>query len=268
MKLIENTLDTFFPLSGEAVLSGQNPNRQFIGTGISFCIHAIVVCCVFFLGPSLADFRPPLVIDFSIEQSRVPAKIKKEIVPPVEKPEPVVQQPVREEVILPEAAPPRKVEAIETPKVVPTETKKKIVEERIPEPVVEEKVEPESQEIVAEQQENPSAQVAKKTPSTRPEDRALFKRQRYYKEHFQYIQDSVQNRITYPRIARKMGWQGRVLISFIICLDGTVKDVQVVESSGHTALDKNAVEVVQKVAPFPKPPVAAELIIPVVYNLI
>ena len=267
MRLLEHTLDTFFPLSGEEVMPGQNPNRQFIGTGISFCVHAIAVCCVFFLGPSLADFRPPLVIDFSIEQTRKVAKVK-EIVPPVEEPEPVVQQPVREEVVLPEAAPPEKIEVVETPKIVPLETKKKIVEKVVPEPVVQEQVEPEPEELVAEQEELPVAEVTKKVSSPKPADTVLVKRQRYYKEHFKYIQDNVQSKITYPRIARKMGWQGKVLISFIICLDGTVKDIQVVESSGHKALDKNAIEIVQKVAPFPKPPVAAELIIPVVYNLI
>ena len=89
MRLLEHTLDTFFPLSGEAALPGQNQNRQFIGTGISFCVHATVVCCVFFLGPSLADFRPPLVIDFSIEQTRKVAKVKEEVPPPVEEPESV-----------------------------------------------------------------------------------------------------------------------------------------------------------------------------------
>ncbi len=64
-----------------------------------------------------------------------------------------------------------------------------------------------------------------------------------------------------------MGWQGKVLISFVICKDGSVKDIRIVESSGFNALDKNAVEAIRKGAPFPRPPVSAELIIPVIYKL-
>lgn len=267
MRLLEYTLDTFFPVSGEAALPGQNRNRQFVGTGISFCVHVSVVCLIFFLGPSLSDFQPPLVIDFSIEQSRAPAKVKKEIFPPVEKPAPIAQQPLREEVVLPEISPLAKMEVAKTPKIVPLEKEKKIVEE-IPEPVIEEQIEPKPEEIVAEQEVPPSAQVTQKNSAPKPQETTQVKQQKYYKEHFKYIQDSVQKKITYPRIARKMGWQGKVLISFIICIDGTIKDIQIVESSGHKALDKNALEIVQKVAPFPKPPVAAKLIIPVVYNLI
>lgn len=89
----------------------------------------------------------------------------------------------------------------------------------------------------------------------------------YLKEHFLYIKNSIQNKISYPRMARKMGWQGKVIISFIVCKDGSVKDIQIIESSGFKALDKNAMEVIRKVAPFPKPPVAAEIIIPVIYKL-
>ena len=59
----------------------------------------------------------------------------------------------------------------------------------------------------------------------------------------------------------------RVLISFVICRDGSVKDIRIVKSSGFKALDKKAVEVIQKTAPFPRPPVSAELIIPITYKL-
>ena len=95
----------------------------------------------------------------------------------------------------------------------------------------------------------------------------ILKKERYLKEHFQYVNETVQGQISYPRIARKMGWQGKVLISFVICRDGSVKDIRIVESSGFNALDKNAVEAIRKGAPFPRPPVAAELIIPVIYKL-
>jgi protein TonB len=275
---MENTLDTFFPFSRQEVPAAQN--RQFIGAGVSFCVHAVAVCCILFLGPSLSDFKPPLVIDFSIEQSNEVAQVKK-VVAQVE-PEPVFPPPERKEVALPQAPLSEKVEVVETLKVVPLVTKKEVVKKIIPKPVVADKIETqvtEPEEIIPEQavatenfvddklDKSPSAKVSTQATPQKAVESFSFKKKRYLKEHFQYIKENVQSKITYPRIARKMGWQGRVLISFVICKDGSVKDIRIVESSGFKALDNNAVKVIREVAPFPMPPVSAELIIPVIYKL-
>nr|MBF0221131.1 energy transducer TonB [Desulfobulbaceae bacterium] len=89
----------------------------------------------------------------------------------------------------------------------------------------------------------------------------------YTKTQFKHIQQSIQQLVNYPRTARRMGWEGKVVLEFIICKDGTVKDIGIVESSGFKALDKNAVNTIKKAAPFPIPPIAAKLVIPVVYRL-
>ena len=52
---MENTWDAFFPFSREMVPMGQN--RHYLGAGISFCIHAVAIWCVVFLGPNLSDFK-------------------------------------------------------------------------------------------------------------------------------------------------------------------------------------------------------------------
>ncbi|MFO0752872.1 MAG: energy transducer TonB [Thermodesulfovibrionales bacterium] len=39
------------------------------------------------------------------------------------------------------------------------------------------------------------------------------------------------------------------------------------QSSGREILDQGAVEAVRKASPFPRPPVAAEVVLPVVYRL-
>ncbi|MDP2278545.1 MAG: energy transducer TonB, partial [Nitrospirota bacterium] len=90
---------------------------------------------------------------------------------------------------------------------------------------------------------------------------------RYLKEHFVYIRDMIMKNISYPHMARKMGWEGRVVISFVVEESGRVEDIRVIESSGIGLLDKNAVQTIIKASPFPKPPVKAALIIPVVYKL-
>ncbi len=89
----------------------------------------------------------------------------------------------------------------------------------------------------------------------------------YLKANFSYIRDMITRRIIYPERARKMGWQGKVKVSFVISSDGFVKDIRILESSGVEILDRNAVETVKKASPFPRPPVAAQLIIPISYRL-
>jgi protein TonB len=89
----------------------------------------------------------------------------------------------------------------------------------------------------------------------------------YLKVNFSYIKDIINRHITYPRLARQMGWEGKVKISFIITVNGDVKDIQAIESSGREILDRNAKEAVKNASPFPGPPVEAKIIIPVLYRL-
>jgi len=90
---------------------------------------------------------------------------------------------------------------------------------------------------------------------------------KYLKEHFAYIRDKILKNISYPDSARRMGWQGKVLLSFIITADGSVREFKIIQSSGFTILDKSAIETVKDTAPFPKPPGEAQLVIPIIYRL-
>lgn len=49
----------------------------------------------------------------------------------------------------------------------------------------------------------------------------------------------------YPRLARKRGYQGTVLLDVFVTRDGQAKDVKVVQSSRYSVLDKAAVKSVQ-----------------------
>jgi protein TonB len=89
----------------------------------------------------------------------------------------------------------------------------------------------------------------------------------YLREHFSYIRDLIVQHLVYPQTARKMGWSGRVVVTFVITADGNVNSLRVLTSSGYQMLDRNAVETVRKTAPFPRPPVSAELVLPVEYTL-
>jgi protein TonB len=71
----------------------------------------------------------------------------------------------------------------------------------------------------------------------------------------------------YPSIARRNGWQGKVLVSFVIMDDGKIENVSIVESSGFNLLDKNAVSTIRRAAPFPRPPTRITIVVPIFYDL-
>lgn len=91
--------------------------------------------------------------------------------------------------------------------------------------------------------------------------------QRYLNEHFTYIRDLIIKRLSYPRTARRMGWSGRVVVAFVVAEDGSVRSLHIRESSGHPVLDNSAMGTVKSAAPFPRPPVAAEIVMPVQFQL-
>jgi periplasmic protein TonB len=84
---------------------------------------------------------------------------------------------------------------------------------------------------------------------------------------FTRIRDAIQRAIAYPATARRMGWEGKVVVAFQILPDGSVRDVRVVQGSGHAALDRGAIDAVRNASPFSGSPVEAEVITPVVYRL-
>ena len=89
----------------------------------------------------------------------------------------------------------------------------------------------------------------------------------YLKSHFSYIRDLIQKSIIYPKLARAKGWEGNVLVSFMVCENGLVENITIKESSGFALLDQNVTNTIKKLAPFPIPPVKAELIMPIAYRL-
>ncbi len=90
---------------------------------------------------------------------------------------------------------------------------------------------------------------------------------RYLREHFAYIRDLIGKELRYPRQAIRMNWSGRVTVTFLVLVDGSLSDLRVSHSSGVSLLDRNALETVERAAPFPKPPVSARLVMPVDYVL-
>lgn len=58
------------------------------------------------------------------------------------------------------------------------------------------------------------------------------------------IRTMIEDAITYPSIARKLGLEGVVVVSFILKQDGYVEKVEVLTTSGSSLLDSKAVQTV------------------------
>jgi protein TonB len=278
VKLMGNRIATFLP----------NPGHV-IGFGSSFVIHAIGVFCVIYMSSVFSNIKPSLIIDFNIQKFVEEAKVQKRVSKIADKQGRAIPR------IVPVAPPLKPVTKIEKrieptvnkiehkPDIVPEEVTAKIIVRRLAKKkfAAVKNIETETKRptrIIADEVASPERLLNKGLPEFSSTRNGIFAdgpevikspppKELYLKEHFLYIKESVQNKITYPPIARKMGWQGRVLISFVICRDGSVKDIRIVKSSGFKALDNKAMEVIQKTAPFPRPPVSAELIIPITYKL-
>jgi protein TonB len=91
-------------------------------------------------------------------------------------------------------------------------------------------------------------------------------KKKYLKENFAYIRDLIQKNAVYPKLARQMGWEGKVTVSFLISSNGNTKNIRIKQGSGIEILDHSSIEAVKKASPFPKPPAEAQIIIPISYK--
>lgn len=76
----------------------------------------------------------------------------------------------------------------------------------------------------------------------------------------------------YPRSARRLREEGRVVVSFVIRKDGRLQDIAVRESSGYRRLDEAAIKTLQRVSPFKPIPEALDrdqwaISVPIAFSL-
>ena len=207
-------------------------NTQMKAYGLSVLIHAVLAACVFAAGV-FAPKQKTIVLDFSIGR---PAAVAHAAAPK----QSIVQ---REQKIV------KPVE--KSDEAVPVKTQ----DQDIPAPQTQQAVNAHT----GEQAEGGYPSAAGNTGEAAKAN--------YISAQFILIRDRIMRSLVYPMIARKMGWSGRVKIAFTVREDGGVEDINVIESSGFTVLDKNAIETIKKSCPLPKPPMKVALVMPVVYRL-
>lgn len=211
--------------------AGAGSSRQLTAFGASLGIHGFLVGILLLLG-MITPKTKAIVLDFNLGSSdetgrRQPAAVRRPA--PIVREQKTVTPLVKHEQAMP----------------IKHETK-----EEVPAPV----------------EQQPVAGAAEASPAggaTHAGDSGA----RYVAAQFVHIRDKIFSNLTYPPIARKMGWAGKVIVAFTVCVDGSVEQIAVLESSGHGPLDKSAVDAVRKSCPLPRPSEKTALVMPVVYRL-
>ena len=168
------------------------------------------------------------------------------------------------------------VEAVE-PQPAPVETAVAVAEE-VPEPVVEEPpvVEdiPETQPVERAQPEALALPDLDVLREQRRQSRAESTAEPVdWQGYGRGLMQAVQDQQNYPRMARRMGWEGTATVRITVDRYGDLAGPpRVVDSSNYDALDEEALNMVESAAPFDSFPGAAgederEFVIPVRFRL-
>ena len=143
--------------------------------------------------------------------------------------------------------------------------------------VVEDNVETESIEVNTEDDKEVEVIIAApvELPVEEEEEEVVFKVVEQQAEFpggpqamFKYLSEHIK----YPVICQENGIQGKVICQFTVNKDGSIVDIQILRSSGHDALDKEAKRVIEsmpKWAPGKQrgKPVRSRFTLPVTFKL-
>ena len=120
---------------------------------------------------------------------------------------------------------------------------------------------------------SPTTPMEKEGQAKEPVLKAIPEGQKKLEEEFlrsnlEVISGIIKQNMNYPMLARRLGMEGKVVISFLLTKDGYIRYIKVEESSGYKILDDNAINTVKKIEKLiPKPPVDVKIRLPIIYKL-
>ena len=165
-------------------------------------------------------------------------------------------------------APPKKIKKVPKPKTV----SKKQVEiawiEPLPVPQEVEPVEEQTEEEAIEEQVIPlTTPQEKSTSSVVTTNQSVSYEARYMEDNLALINALIKKHLSYPRMAKKRGLQGKVLVSFRLQTNGEVVRINTT-GNASPIFKKSAIETIRKAAgSFPVTQENLDLQIPIVYKL-
>ena len=233
---------------------------------ISLVIHGSLAAAAIFAMYSFSKKEKPgqeAKICISLKQYAQPVAKAPVIEKPKEQPKP---KPVE-----------KKVKQVKKPEPVkPKKVVKKVVPEPAPIVLPEEKVIEETAEEVAEVAEETVEQATQEVESTVTAAAKEVSEEvvpvmsagdAYLQEHLAVIAALLRENLYYPRIARKRGITGEVVVAFELQSNGEALDVNV-KSGQHAILNKAAVKTIERLSGrFPKPEQPITLHVPIRYEL-
>ncbi len=90
----------------------------------------------------------------------------------------------------------------------------------------------------------------------------------FERENLESIRQIVSSNLRYPYVARRMGWEGTVILRFKLTPSGKIEEVSVLKSSGYEVLDNEALEALKaSEGKLPKPKEVVVVELPIVYRL-
>lgn len=89
-----------------------------------------------------------------------------------------------------------------------------------------------------------------------PEKQSLLQKEQAlnqlaYTQVLSHIKQQLANNFIYPHLARRQGWQGKVLLVFTVNTSGNIQNIHIKQSSGYALLDNSAVEALNKLGKLP-----------------
>lgn len=86
-------------------------------------------------------------------------------------------------------------------------------------------------------------------------------------ENYSYIRDAIMKNIKYPDRARRLGIEGKVMLSFTVLENGMIREVRVIDSSGYRILDESAKDAAAETRIARKMPHRIVVRLPIAYRL-
>jgi len=180
----------------------------------------------------------------------------------------IVKQSIPRVIPQPKPKPITKPKPIEKPKSIPKPIEEPIPEQvvdPVSEPIVEPIIEPVVEPISESVETNEIPQTTEQAP-TSPNPQVVNNYSNLLRAH-------IAKHKKYPRIAQRRKMQGEVIIAIQIRGDGSLISKNIQKSSGHSVLDKEGMNMMEKSKPFPVPPdtlknSVTNVVVPIAFNLI
>lgn len=212
------------------------PNQTLAwAIAISVSLHLFAALYLPNFQTDAAEPRPE-VLNIQIEAPKAPEPIESPAIEPQPVPEP--PKPMIKPKIEPKVIPIPKPAPIET--YEPQTTSPEAVDDPVSAPVM--SVAPAA---------DPTPVFTAPPPPPGPSQTDLDAARRGYADR---LARAIAQHKQYPRIAQMRGWQGEVLVDLKLDSNGAVLSSRIERSSGYEVLDKQALEMIKRAAPFPSPP--------------